>query len=140
MQISQHYPPYEQKTYVVVTNNELARVYVAKEREIEEVKGFKAKEVDKEGTNSGTSHDGPRDFDEDKRNVRQAMYKSLSKYLLKELKAEDADLVLCAPEALKNEVFESMHTDVQKAAEEVVPKNLASLELDQIVRILQEVR
>ncbi len=140
MEISHHYQPYEQKTYIVVTNNELARVYIAKDREIEEVKEFKAKEIDREGMQSGTSNDGPRDFDEDKHNVRLAMYKSLSKYLMKELQKEPADLVLCAPEALKNEVFEEMHTDVQKAADEVVPKNLASLQLDQIVRILQEVR
>ena len=96
--------------------------------------------IDKEGLQSGTSNDGPRDLDEDKKNVRGAMYKNLSKYLLKQLQVGPADLVLCAPEALKNEVFEEMHTDVQKAAVEVVPKNLASLELDQIVRILQEVR
>lgn len=140
MQISQHYPAYEQKTFIVVTNNELARIYIANDREIEEVKEFKAKEIDREGVQSGTSNDGPRDFDEDKQNVRHAMYGSLSKYLMKELKKEPADLVLCAPEALKNEVFEKMHTDVQKAAVEVVPKNLASLPLDQIVRILQEVR
>ena len=140
MQISQHYPPYEQKTFIVVTNNQLARVYIAKDREIEEVKEFKAKEIDREGMQSGTANDGPRDIDEDKHNVRHAMYKDLSKYLMKELGSEPADLVLCAPEALKNEVFEEMHTDVQKAADEVVPKNLASLPLDQIVRILQEVR
>jgi len=140
MEISHHYQAYEKKTYIVVTNNELARVYVADDREIKEVKGFKAKEIDREGMQSGTPNDGPRDFDEDKRNVRHAMYQKLSKYLMKELKAEPAELVLCAPEALKNEVFEEMHADVQKVAVEVVPKNLASLELDQIVRILQEVR
>ena len=140
MEISQHYPAYEQKTYIVVTNNELARVYIAKDRDIEEVQAFKAKEIDREGMQSGTANDGPRNLDEDRRNVRLAMYKNLSKYLMKELQKELANLVLCAPEALKNEVFEEMHTDVQKAADEVVPKNLASLQLDQIVRILQEVR
>lgn len=140
MEISQHYQAYDQKTYIVVTNNELARIYIAKDREIDVVKELKAKEVDREGVQSGTSNDGPANFDEDKKNVRNDMYSKLSKYLLKELKTEPADLVLCAPEALKNEVFEHMHTDVQNAAKEVVPKNLASLQLDQIVRILQEVR
>lgn len=140
MQISQHYQPYEKKTYLVITNNELARIYVAQNREVEEVVEFRAPEIDKEGRPSGTGNDGPRTFDEDKRNARHTIYKELSDYLLKALQKEPIDLVLCAPEALKNEIFDQMHTDVQKAADEIVPKNLASLPLDQIVRILQEVR
>lgn len=138
MQISNHYAPYQSKTYIAVTNNEICKIFIVEDREIEQKKEIKAKEIDKEGVQSGTSNDGPRNFDEEKRITRLAMYKELSAYLMKELKG--SELILCAPEAFKNELFEAMHTDVQKAAKEIVPKNLASLPLDQIVRILQEVR
>jgi len=138
MQISNHYAPYKTKTYIAVTNNEICKIFIIEEREVDLKKELHAQEIDREGEQSGTRNDGPRNFDEEKRITRVAMYKDLSAYLMKKLKG--ADLILCAPEAFKNEIFETMHTDIQKAAKEIVPKNLASLPLDQIVRILQEIR
>lgn len=140
MQISQHYAPYNKKTLVIVTNNELAKIFTVLDREIELTHEIKAQEIDREGGASGTTNDGPKDFDEEKRLTRVLMYKDLSAYLLKAIQKDQLELLICAPEAYKNEIFETMHKDIQKLAKEVVPKNLASLPLDQIVRILQEVR
>ncbi|MFH1611032.1 MAG: hypothetical protein ABIA83_00305 [Patescibacteria group bacterium] len=140
MQISHHYSPYEKKTYVAVTNNEIAKLFVIVDHDMEPLHEIHAKEIDHEGVPSGTANDGPKDFDEEKRLTRVLMYKELSAYLLKLMKKEPVDLIICAPEAYKNEIFEHMHTDVQKSAKEIVPKNLASLPLDQIIRILQEIR
>jgi stalled ribosome rescue protein Dom34 len=140
MQISNHYAPYEKKTLVVVTNNEVAKIFELQDREINLVSEIKAQEIEKVGRSSGKINDGPKDFDEEKRLTRVLMYKDLSEHLLGKIQKEQLDLILCAPEAYKNEIFEQMHSQVQKVAKEIVPKNLASLPLDQIIRILQEIR
>lgn len=140
MQISDHYLGYPKKIFIVVTNNESAKILVAHEREINEMDILKIKTEKPDEKSTGTANSGPPDTDQIKAQARKDLYSKLSKKLLKRLKADDAEIILCAPEANKNEIVDAMHADVMKNIKHVVPKNLASLPLDQIVRILQETR
>ena len=140
MQISEHYLGYPKKTLIVVTNNELAKIFSALEREVEELDLLEVTTEKPEFRADGTPNSAPPDIDEMKRHSRMELYANLSKRLQKLLKKGNKEIILCVPEASKNELAEAMHTDVMKAVKEVVPKNLASLQLDQIIRILQEAR
>lgn len=140
MEISQHYLAYPKKTLIVVTNNEMAKIHRAFDREIEEIEVLQMEREGGDDRPSGTPNSGPPDIDEQKRHTRKELYSELSDRLMSLLKGGDETVILCAPEANKNDVVESMHTDVMNAVEEVVPKNLASLPLDAVVRILQETR
>lgn len=140
MKISEHYLGYPEKTLIVVTNNELAKIYGADDRDVEEIDVLEVTTEKPEARAEGVANSSPPDIDEIKRHSRQELYKNLSKNLMNRLGDGYKKIVLCAPEALKNEITEAMHTDVMKAMDEVVPKNLASLQLDQIIRILQEKR
>ncbi len=138
MEISQHYSPYAKKTLIVITNNETARLIVAEDRTIEEVDLVKVLHKEPDGRVSGTPNDGPAPTDEMRTNDRAKLYKELNTKLMQ---SKDADrIILCAPEALKNEIVAALHTDIQASIKEVVPKNLASLPLDAIMRILEEGR
>ena len=140
MQISQHYLPYPKKTLIVVTNNELAKVLWVHDREIDELLTMEMPKDDGDFKATGTPHSAAPDFDEMKKHKLQELYTKLNKKLIKLLNDEYEEIVLCAPEAKKNELVEGMHPDVMKCTVEIVPKNLASLPLDAIVRILQETR
>ena len=140
MIISQHYLGYPKKTILVVTNNELAKLYSAFEREVEEIDLIEVTTAKPGKRSGGMINTAPPDIDEMKRHSRIELYADLSKRLLHLLKEGYEEIILCVPEAYKNELAEAMHADVLKVVSEVVPKNLASLELDQIIRILQESR
>ena len=138
MKISEHYLGYPEKTLIVVSNNEIAKILGAFEREVEELDLLEITTKQPEHRASGTPNSGPPDIDEMKRHSRMELYANLNKKLMGLLKTKYKMIVLCAPEAYKNEIADAMHTDVMKAVVEVVPKNLASLPLDQVIRILQE--
>lgn len=140
MQISNHYLGYPKRTLIVVTNNELAKIYRAFEKEIEEIEVIEGEEAASDGRGSGTANDGPPRTDEVRKHIRSDIYKALSNKLMEYIQGDDEEIILCAPEAHKNACVAEMHTDVMKAVKEVVPKNLASLPLDAVVRILQETR
>lgn len=140
MQISQHYLGYPKKTLIVVTNNELAKLFSAHEREVEELEVMELSVEKPEHRAEGGANSAPPDIDEMKRHTRGELYSQLSSKLMELLKGDHEEIVLCAPEALKNEIHDAMHTDVKAAISELVPKNLASLPLDQIIRILQETK
>lgn len=140
MKISDHYLGYSEKTLIVVTNNELAKIYGADGKDVEEIDMLELDIDNPEESSTGTPNSAPPDIDQIKRNERQGLYEDLSKKLIKWLGKGYTQIVLCAPEAHKNQITEAMHADVIKAIDEVVPKNLASLELDQVIRILQEKR
>ncbi|MBT4856632.1 hypothetical protein HON52_00390 [Candidatus Uhrbacteria bacterium] len=131
MQISNHYLGYPKRTLIVVTNNEVAKIFRAFEKEIEEIEVLEGEEIESPGEGSSPS-------DEVRHRVRQDLYKDLNKKLMVYVQGEDEEILLCAPEAHKNALVEEMHPDVMKMIVEVIPKNLASLPLDAIVRILQE--
>lgn len=140
MEISSHYLPYEKKTLIVLTNNECAKILFVFGRELVEREQIK---IDKEHLDKRAADPSfvfPPDSDEAKAHIRKELFAKLSRKLLRLLKGEAHELILCAPEVNKNELVEAMHADVKKALKELVPKNLASLPLDHVVRILQETR
>ena len=47
-----------------------------------------------------------------------------------------ASAVICVPEANKNTFASAMHPDILKRIEDVVPKNLCSMDINNVVRIL----
>ncbi|MFA6522011.1 MAG: host attachment protein [Patescibacteria group bacterium] len=141
MQLSDHFLPYLNPTLLIVTNNESAKIFKAQNHEIDEIELLVVGKREVEGRGSGTPNDGPPDYDELKHQQRLELYKTLSDYLLQYTqKNPETELILCAPEANKGELQDAMHRDVQKKIVSLVPKNLASLPTDQIIRILQEHR
>ncbi len=138
MQITEHYPAFANKTLLVLTNNELAKLYAGDGREIDALEII--------DTNAGKSlpQDGRKDgiamvdTDAEKRQRLVELYGLLNDRLLDLLKKDFVDIILCVPEANKNELVAALHTDVEKRVKSVIPKNLASMELVQVMRILFE--
>jgi hypothetical protein len=140
MHISEHYRDYPKKTLIVLVNHEHARILSAFEREVEEIVHLEEiPDLPEEGV-PGTPSAVAADIDATKKESRHVLYKRLEKKLTILLSDEHEAIILCAPEAKKNEIVEAMHPDVMNAVSDVVPKNLASLQLDQVIRILQEKR
>lgn len=134
MQISGHYPAFPKKTLLALTNNEFAKLYTLHERDISELVV-----IDTPDNAPAATPASPADLDAAKLHRRQELYTSLSAELLRLLQSDGiADIILCAPEANKNDLLAVLHPDVEKRVKTVVPKNLASMELAQVVRILFE--
>lgn len=134
MQISEHYPAFPQKTLLVLTNNELARLYILHDREITDcdvIETPEPKPLDRLST--------PSDLDAAKQHRRDMLYGKLSKELLALIATHEIeDVLLCAPEANKNDLIAMLHPDINRRVTSVIAKNLASMELPQVVRILFE--
>lgn len=134
MQISDHYPAFLKKTLLVITNNELARLYILHDREI-----TPGDDITTPEPKPREHHRTPSDLDAAKQHRRDALYTSLSSNLLTFIAAHQIeDVLLCVPEANKSDLVATLHPDVAARVISVVPKNLASMELPQIVRILFE--
>lgn len=140
MEISQHYSAYPKPTLIVITNNELARICKVNDRTIEEIERLEVPLEKPDHRAVGGPNSAPPDIDAMKEHNQMELYKALSELLLKQIQTDVAEILFCAPEIHKNTLMNAMHSDVQKAVKEIVPKNLASLPLDQIVRILNEHR
>lgn len=130
--ISEHYLPYVEGTLIIVVSGSCARVFSAGGRSIEEIEGIE--EVKADPAREKQLYAESRE-DEQEQNHRGILYKKLSHYLAD--KKPNA-LILCAPEAYQNEVKEALTKEQQERITQFVPKNLASLPIDAIVRILQE--
>lgn len=140
MEISLHYLPYPKKTVVALTNNECAKLLMLFGRELTELDTLRVDAEHAGKRDTDPSFAFPPDSDEYKAHIRKELFAKLSRKLMRLLKAEAEEVILCAPEVNKNELVESMHVDINKVVVELVPKNLASLPLDHVVRILQETR
>ena len=127
MEISEHYAPFEKKTLIVVTNNDMARLFHVEGRTMDPLSAL--------GRNPSEELMEPFTIEE-----RQALYKKLNKRLQKHLAAGYEDIVLCAPEVRREQLVDELHPTVLVAVGEVIPKNLAALDEAQIMRILQEGR
>lgn len=135
MHISDHYSPFEKKTLIVVTNNEKARLFKAEGREVDELEVIETPETATTDRVSETDVD----FDQMKIHRLKELYHALSKRLLVLVEHEGySTIIACVPEVNKSHFAGDMHTDVLKHISETVPKNLASMDLANIVRILVE--
>lgn len=135
MRISDHYVPFKKKTLIVVTNNERARLLKADDREVEEIETIDTPDT----VISDRPNEIDMDFDQMKIHRLKELYRALSDRLLDLVQHDGYEKVIaCVPEVNKQHFTNDMHTDVQKKIDEIIPKNLASMDLNNIVRILIE--
>lgn len=139
MRISDHYRPFEEKTLIVVTNNERARLLSAVDREVEEIEVVETAEIAKRERVSSAQAVGQPDFDEMKHHRLIELYHKVSERLKELLRdGQYTSVMVCVPEVNKNVFTEHLHSDLEKKITAVIPKNLASMEIAHIVRILLE--
>lgn len=139
MQISDHYRAFEKKTVIAVTNNEKARLLSAEGREIDEVEVIETPDnapVERAMSKHGQ---GEADFDAMKLHRLKELYSALADRLRQMLDHEGyAAAIVCVPEVNKNTFSDHLPGDMQTKISEVIPKNLASMDIPHIVRILLE--
>lgn len=139
MQISDHYRPFEHKTVIAVTNNEKARLLCAEGREVDEIEVIETPETASVERGMSKHGQGEADFDAMKVHRLKELYVALGDRLRQMLDHEGyAEAIVCVPEINKNTFAEHLPGDMQKKIAEVVPKNLASMDIPHIVRILLE--
>lgn len=139
MRISDHYQAFTKKTVIALTNNERCRLLVAHNRDIEEVDGIEAPEFEHLERITAAHASTKKDIDDMKDNRLTNLYSAISEKLRAMIAHEGVEEVLiCVPEINKNLLIDSLHADVKKYLLETVPKNLASMDLNNIVRILME--
>ncbi len=139
MRISDHYRPFAKKTLIAVTNNESARLLSAIEREVEEIDEITTPANSKRERVTSARAVGQPSFDNMKDHRLIELYHKLEERLQELLKSDRFETVIvCVPEVNKNIFIEHLHSDLAKKIDEVIPKNLASMEVGHIVRILLE--
>jgi len=137
MQFSVHYPPFAKKTLIALTNNERARLLSAQDRTVEEIDVIDSPETVSEGRARGANVSIEQDYDAIKEHRLTHLYGSLSDRMRQLLDHDGYEIaVICVPEANKNSFSNAMHPDVLKRIEDVIPKNLCSMDLNNVVRIL----
>lgn len=135
MHISDHYSPFEQKTLIVVTNNERARLLKAFDREVDEFEVIDTPDT----AETDRVSEIVTDFDEMKLHRLKELYSALSARLLDLVDHDGYETIIaCVPEVNKTHFSDHMHTDVLKNVSQTIPKNLCSMDLNNIVRILIE--
>jgi hypothetical protein len=136
MQFSVHYPPFQKKTLIAVTNNERARLLEANGRDVEEFEVIETPEFET-GRVKGKNVSIEQDFDAMKEHRLGELYHALSERMRDLLDHRGFEVaMICVPEANKTTFMDKMHADVLKRIDEVVPKNLASMDINNVVRIL----
>ncbi len=117
MQLSAHYTPYKEPAILTIVGNTCARFIYAKDRTIEEIKKI-----------DWTGEEGD----------RNAFFTLIAETLAKLLKKSPGALHLCAIEIEKAPLAETIEKKTGKNVERIIAKNLSSLPLDAILRILHE--
>ena len=79
MIISEHYLGYPKKTLIVVTNNELAKIFSAFERDVEELAVIEMETEKPEARATGTPNAAAPDLDEIKQHIRGELYSGTTK-------------------------------------------------------------
>lgn len=127
MELAAHFAAYPENSLIVVTNNEKARFITANGRDIQETDMLGA-DIEVEGRDESEQLDD-----------RSALYGALQKKLSSVAPKFD-HIFLCAPEALKDALLESVPKEACDKVSAVIPKNLAALDLESVMRILDESR
>ncbi|MEK7183031.1 MAG: hypothetical protein AAB776_00170 [Patescibacteria group bacterium] len=139
MRISDHYRPFEKKVVIAVTNNERARLLCAEGREVDEIEVIETPEIAAIERSMSKHGQGEADFDAMKLHRLKELYSALGDRLRMMLEHEGyAEAIVCVPEVNKNHFADHMPVDMVKKITEVIPKNLASMDILHIVRILLE--
>jgi hypothetical protein len=127
MEFSVHYPPFAEKTVIVLTNTERARILSAMDRDVDEIDDISISAAE----NS--------DFDALKASQLAALGKKISKRLELALDKEGfAAAILCVPEVNREQLLSAMNPAIVARCASIVPKNLCAMKLDVVMRILLE--
>lgn len=127
MEFSTHYPPFQNKTLIALTNTEGARILAVIGREVEELDGIHIN-VPEES-----------DFDAYKAAQLEALGKKLSKRFHDAKEKEGyIDITLCVPEVNREQLVAAIDPKIIEECVSVISKNLCAMKLDVIMRILLE--
>lgn len=113
MEISEQYPEYKE-SIIFITNINRFRIFKAKGRNVEEISEFENE-----------------DYDDLVRELNEEAQRFISEN-------SQIEFIITAPEILKEELGKKLDTDVLNRTGEIISKNLVALDIDAIVRILQE--
>lgn len=127
MEFSEHYSPFSEKTVIILTNTEHARVLSALGRTVDEIDDVKIHVPEQS------------DFDAYKAAQLTALGKKLSKRLEVALDKEGfTAAILCIPEVNREQLLAAMNPDTVARCTSIVPKNLCAMDLGVVMRILLE--
>jgi len=144
MQIPSELHPFEKPTFIVVTNTLKAKLFLAKDRSVEEIavidvtSDLKNESSDREKlVDSGA---GGKDFNNKKDHItKDHFYHALNKDLMRRLQNNEFEaLAFTVPEDLENELKECLNVQLLKRAAAFVPKNLMNDDLIDIITVVQE--
>ncbi len=127
MEFSIHYPPFDVKTLIVLTNTDQARFLSVLEREVDELPPIKIKVPENN------------DFDTFKASQLTALAKKLSKKIGDLIKSQSFIAVtLCVPEVNREQLLAAINPAILAKCTTIIPKNLSAMKLDVVMRILLE--
>lgn len=140
MKLSEYYNNYKKPTLIVILNSQKARIIKAEDRDFNEVNVLEREEDKVEGRPGLGPNAGPLDEDAREKEGVKRFFKEVAEYLRGDISKEAGQILIAVPDIHSN-LFESqLHNEIKDKMGEIINKNLASLELDAIARILQEVR
>ncbi len=146
MHISETLRPYEETTYILVTDRLHAKFYQANKRDFafiekKENDRLKIGETERYSSQGG---DGPLFQSKDEQlDDREALtfYKELAKDLFEQKQKKAFEkLIIVIPQNDKNLLVNELHPDVQHSLELVIPKELTRLSEDELIEKINEAR
>lgn len=126
MEFSTHYPPFTEKTVIVLTNTEKARILSVEGREVTEVEELSIKVAEMA------------DFEAQKAAQIAALAKKVSKSIDKLLASSCTAAILCVPEVNREQLLAAMDPAIVAKIGTIIPKNLCAMKLETVMRILLE--
>jgi protein required for attachment to host cells len=145
MQIPSELRAYEKPTLIVVTNTMKAKLFLAKEREVEEISVIDVTK-DLEDESSGrekliASGAGGNELSDKKDHItKDHFYHALNEDLMRRLQNNEFEaLAFTVPAELENELKECLNVQLLKKAIAFVPKNLMNDDLVDIITVVQEI-
>lgn len=126
MEFSAHYSPFLEKTVIVLTNTERARMLCADGREVTEIEELTIKVPEMA------------DFEAQKLAQITALAKKVSKSIDKLLASGCTAAILCVPEVNREQFLAALDPTAISKIATVIPKNLSAMKLDVIMRIILE--
>jgi len=145
MQIPSELRPYKKPTLIVVTNTMKAKLFLAKDREVEEISNIdvtKDLEDESSGREKLSDSGAGRDESSDKKDhiTKDHFYHALNEDLMHRLQNNEFEAVaFTVPEELENELKEYLNVQLLKKAIAFVPKNLMNDDLLDIITVIQEI-
>ncbi|MBU0531229.1 host attachment protein [Patescibacteria group bacterium] len=147
MKISEDYRDFKKPTLIVVTDHVHSKLYLARERELEQVDTITAepeRAEDKEAFHQSTSRaggqvmmnqaTGSKNIDWKEHVAHDHLFKALEENLMARLQNHEfEDLILVVEHEAKNHLTERLHHDLQERIVKTVPKNLINNPLEDLI-------